>query len=289
MKKILLTGGKGFFSTRFYERYKNEYEILSLGKEEFNVCDEEKVFEVFSRFKPDYVIHAAAIAVTEFCNKNPEIARKVNVDGTAFVARACREFGSKLVFISSEQVFNGNIKMGPYSEEDIPVPNTVYGQNKLEAEKIIKETICEYWILRFTWLFGMPERNMGMASNILWETVSTLIKGERIYASPNEFRGMTYIYDMVENIIKVFDIPYDTYHIGSSNDMSRYDVVKHILTEMGLSSRIDEVLIKDEEKYKNFPRDVRLDTSKINKYGIVFPSTKDAITRCIKEYKLNLK
>lgn len=135
----------------------------------------------------------------------------------------------------------------------------------------------------------MPERNMGMASNILWETVSTLIKGERIYASPNEFRGMTYIYDMVENIIKVFDIPYDTYHIGSSNDMSRYDVVKHILTEMGLSSRIDEVLIKDEEKYKNFPRDVRLDTSKINKYGIVFPSTKDAITRCIKEYKLNLK
>lgn len=289
MKKILLTGGKGFFCSRFYERYKNEYEILSLGKDEFNVCDEEKVFEVFSRFKPDYVIHAAAIAVTDFCNKNPEIARKVNVDGTAFVARACREFGSKLVFISSEQVFNGNIEKGPYSEEDIPVPNTVYGQNKLEAERIINETTSEHWILRFTWLFGMPERNMGIASNILWETLSSLIKGERIYASPNEFRGMTYVFDMVENIIKVFDIPYGTYHIGSSNDMSRYDVVKHILTEMGLSTRIDEVLIKDEEKYKNLPRDVRLNTSKINKYDIVFPSTKDAITRCIKEYKLNLK
>ncbi|SKA78671.1 dTDP-4-dehydrorhamnose reductase [Caloramator quimbayensis] len=289
MKKILLTGGLGFFCTRFFERYKNEYEILSTDKDDLNITDEEKVYEAFEKFRPDYVIHAAAIAVTDFCNKNPEIARKINVEGAVNVAKASRKYNSKLLFISTEQVFNGNMNSGPYTEEDIPVPNTVYGQNKLEAEKLLKDILDELWVVRFTWLFGMPERNKGIASNILWETISSLIKGEKIYASPHEFRGMTYVYDMIENIVKVFDIPYGTYHIGSTNDMSRYDVVKHILTEMGLHERIDEILVKDEEKYKDAPRDVRLNTEKIKKCGIEFPTTKEAISKCIKEYKLYFK
>lgn len=289
MKKILLTGGLGFFCTRFFDRYKNEYEILSTDKDDLNITDEEKVFEAFEKFRPDYVIHAAAIAVTDFCNKNPEIARKINVEGAVNVAKACKKYNSKLIFISTEQVFNGNKESGPYTEEDIPVPNTVYGQNKLEAEKLLKDILDELWIVRFTWLFGLSDRNKGIASNILWETITSIIKGEKIYASPYEFRGMTYVYDMIENIIKVFDIPYGTYHIGSTNDMSRYDVVKHILAEMGLEERIDEILVKDEQKYKDAPRDVRLSTEKIKKYGIEFLTTKEAISKCIKEYKLNFK
>lgn len=289
MKKILLTGGKGFFCTRFNERYKNEYEILSTDKDDLDITDMEKVFKAFKDFKPDYVIHAAAIAVTDFCNKHPEIARRINVDGAVNVARACKEVGAKLVFISSEQVFNGNKEPGPYDENHTPVPNTVYGQNKLEAERLLREITDELWILRFTWLFGMPEREMGIASNILWETLVSLLKGEKIYASPNEFRGMTYVFEMIENFKKVFELPYGTYHIGSTNNMSRYEVVKHILTEMGLSHRLDEVLVKDEEKYKDSPRDVRLNTAKIREHGIVFSTTKDGITQCIKDYKLNLK
>ncbi|WDC84792.1 NAD(P)-dependent oxidoreductase [Caloramator sp. mosi_1] len=286
MKKILLTGGMGFFCSRFYEKYKNEYQILALGKQELDVTNKDKVFNIFSDFKPDYVIHAAAIASTDFCNKNPHIARKINVEGSVNVAEVSNKVGAKLLFISTEQVFNGNTELGPYKEDDTPIPNTVYGQNKLEAEELLKEIIEELWILRFSWLFGMAERNMGMASNILWDTITSLIKGEKIYASPNEFRGMTYVYDMIDNIVKVFDIPYGTYHIGSTNDMSRYDVVKHILIELGLENRVEEILINDEEKYKDNPRDLRLNTDKISKYGIVFPTTKEAISNCLREYRM---
>ena len=289
MKKILLTGGLGFFCTRFVARYKNDYEVLVTDKDNLDITDSENVLKVFNEFKPDYVIHAAAIAVTDFCNKNPEIARKINVDGAINVAKACKEIGAKLVFISSEQVFNGNLEAGPYDEEHTPIPDTVYGQNKLEAEGLLKEILDELWIVRFTWLFGMTEKNMNMASNILWETVTSLLKGEKIYASPNEFRGMTYVAEMVENVEKVFSLPYSTYHLGSVNELSRYEIVKHILTEMGLENRIDEVLVKDEQKYKDSPRDVRLNTEKARKNGLEFSITKDGLTKCIKDYKLNLK
>lgn len=289
MKKILLTGGLGFFCARFTERFKSEYEILSTDRDDLDITDKENVLKVFREFRPDYVIHAAAIAVTDFCNKHPEVARKINVDGAVNVAKACKEVGAKLVFISSEQVFNGNPEPGPYDERHTPLPDTVYGQNKLEAEGLLKEILEEVWILRFTWLFGMTEKKLNMASNIMWETVTSLLKGEKIYASPNEFRGMTYVAEMVENIEKVFRVPYDTYHVGSVNELSRYEVVKYILTKMGLESRIDEVLVKDEEKYKDLPRDVRLNTEKARENGLEFLTTKDGLVQCINHYKLNLK
>lgn len=289
MKRILLTGGLGFFCARFTQKFNNEYEILSTDKDNLDITDKENVFKVFSEFKPHYVIHAAAIAVTDFCNKNPEIAHKINVDGAVNVAKACKEIGAKLVFISSEQVFNGNIERGPYDEKHTPVPDTVYGQNKLEAEGLLKDIIDELWIVRFTWLFGMTERKMNMASNVLWETITALLKGEKIYASPNEFRGMTYAVEMVENVEKLFRLPYDIYHLGSVNELSRYEVIKHILTEMGLENRISEVLVKDEEKYKESPRDVRLNTEKARKNGLEFSTTKEGLSKCIKDYKLNLK
>lgn len=289
LKKVLLTGGHGFFCTRFTERYKNEFVILSAGKEALDITDSVKVLEMFKEFKPDYVIHAAAIAVTDFCNKNPELARKINVDGAMNVAKACKEIGAKLVFISSEQVFNGNVEAGPYDEEHTAVPDTVYGQNKLEAEGLLKEILDELWILRFTWLFGLPEKGLSIASNIVWETVTALLRGEKIYASPHEYRGMTYVSEMVENFKKVFELPYGSYHLGSINEMSRYETVKYILTEMGLTSRIEEVLVKDEGKYKALPRDVRLNTEKARRHGLAFKTTKEGLADCIRDYKLRLK
>ncbi|MCG7586436.1 sugar nucleotide-binding protein, partial [Photobacterium sp. OFAV2-7] len=128
-KKILLTGANGFFGTRFIKAYQHQFDIYATDVEQLDITDKEQVMATFAEIQPDYVIHAAAIAVTDFCNKHPDIARKVNIDGAVNVAEACRQYGSKLVFISTEQVFNGNKEPGPYSETDTPVPDTVYGQN----------------------------------------------------------------------------------------------------------------------------------------------------------------
>lgn len=280
-KKILITGAKGFFGTRFINRYQGEFEILGLDVEQLDITDNQAVVATFADFQPEYVIHAAAIAVTDFCNKHPDVAHKVNVQGAINVAKACKEHGAKMVFISTEQVFNGNPEKGPYSELDQPVPDTVYGQNKLEAEKELASILEDMWVLRFTWLFGLPERNTTINPNVVWNTLQALVNGQVMQERRNEFRGLTYVHELIEQFPKIFTIPYGTYHTGAHNLASRYEIAEHILTELGQQERLNELLeAADAPK----TRDVRLDTSKLADQGVVFTESKDAIAKCLKEF-----
>jgi dTDP-4-dehydrorhamnose reductase len=289
MDKILITGGYGFFASRFKDFYSSQYDILAVDKDILDIQDEEKVMNFIKNYKPEYIIHTAAIASTGFCNKNPEIAHSVNVKGTVNVAKAAKEAGSKLVFISTEQVFNGNKDRGPYTEDDKANPDTVYGQNKLEAEEKIREIIDELWVLRFTWLFGLPERGKGINPNIVWGVIKSLQKGEKIDVSDNEYRGLTYVYDLLGQFSKIFDLPYDTYHVGSKNEYSRYEIVNFILEELGLEERIEKVVNKNTEKYAKKARDIRLNTDKIRGHGVKFLDTKEAIKKCLSDFNYDLK
>lgn len=288
MEKILLTGGKGFFASRFNEFYKDKYEIMCPGRQELDIRDEKKTVELIKDFRPDYVIHTAAIAVTKYCDEHPDIAHSINVDGALNVARGCELVDAKMIFTSSEQVFNGNPESGPYNEEHAPVPDTMYGKNKLEAEKKLREMLEKLWIVRFSWLFGLPDKGMKVNANIMWNTVSTVLSGKKDKVPVNEYRNMSYGYDVVEKFTKLFDIPYGTYHIASDNTMNRYETACFILKEMGIAHRIDELLEKDTEKYADHPRDVRLNTDKIKNLGINLLNTEEGIKKCIEDYSLKL-
>ena len=288
MQKILLTGGNGFFATRFTQRYKNTYEILSTTVPMLDITDEVNVTKTLKSFNPDYVIHAAAVASTEFCDKNPELAYKINVTGALNVAKACKEVNAKMIFISSEQVFNGNIEKGPYTEDVTPCPNTQYGKNKYEAEGLLKKVLDELWIIRFTWLFGFPERNCGMSPDILWGTLSDILQGKKVKVTCNEYRGLTYVHEVIDQFPKIFEIPYGTYHLGSHNSLNRYEICSLIFKEIGLDHRIEELLGKDLEKYKDHTRDIRLCTNKIKSYGLEFSESTDGIKKCLKEFKFKL-
>ncbi|WP_232733548.1 SDR family oxidoreductase [Vibrio sp. HA2012] len=281
MQKILITGANGFFGTRFIQLYQNRYAITATDVEQLDITNAEEVSAIFSEVNPDYVIHAAAIAVTDFCNKHPDIAHKVNVQGAVNVAKACKDIGAKLVFISTEQVFNGNEEAGPYSEGDIPAPDTVYGQNKLEAEKELSSILDELWILRFTWMFGLPERNTSINPNVLWNVLQALISGQKMTERRNEYRGLTYIHELIEQFEKIFEIPYGIYHTGAHNQASRYEITQHILTEIGQKARLGDLLGHNDAPKT---RDVRLNTSKLAEQGVVFTESKAAITRCLKEF-----
>lgn len=289
MKKILITGGSGFFASRFAQQYRYVYDILALKRADLDVTDEADVLKKMQAFAPDYVMHTAANAVTDFCNKNPAIAHQINVEASVYIAKAARAVGAKVLFISSEQIFNGNQNVGPFAEDDTPEPNTVYGQNKKEAESLLREIMDEVWIIRFTWLFGMPQRGCGMSGNIFWDTLQAVMKNEKISASPHEFRGMTYVHEMVEQIVKIFHTPYGTYHLGAENAKSRYEIVREIFHGMGLTHRAAELLVEDKEKYAQKNRDVRLNTEKAARFGMIFSDTSTAIQRCIAEYGLRSK
>jgi dTDP-4-dehydrorhamnose reductase len=279
-KKILITGAKGFFGTRFCKHYQEKYDVLGTDKDDTDITDQKAVAQLITNFKPDFIIHTAAIPVTNFCNENPAIAHKINVEGALNVARAAKSVGARMVLLSTEQIYNGNSEKGPYKETDIPVPDTVYGLNKVEAESKIKEYLDEFWVLRFTWLFGLPERGCNMNPNILWNAIQIALKGEPTQITDNEFRGYTYVYDVIDQFDQLFALPYDTYHVGSRNDLSRYDVTCHIFRELGLESRIDDLLVKTHGPY----RDDRLDTGKIQSLGFHFDESIVALNKCIREF-----
>ncbi|NQT60940.1 MAG: NAD(P)-dependent oxidoreductase [Bacteroidetes bacterium] len=288
MKKILLTGGNGFFGSRFQKQYSSSYTIISTDVPELDILNTEKIDYIVQKVKPDVVIHAAAIALTDYCNDHPEICRSINVDGAVNVAKACRKTGGKMIFLSTEQVFNGNTKSGPYTERDQPVPNTNYGRNKLEAEGLLREILNDLVILRFSWIFGVPQRGLPVVNNILWDTVSNILQNNIITASSGEFRGYTNIEDLIDRFDKIITLPPGTYHIGSRNDLSRHEVCRLIFNQMGLSHRIGELLKKKDLLPDEPARDVRLNTDKAASFGIIFPTTEEAIEKCIKDYSLNI-
>jgi len=288
MKRVLLTGGNGFIGTRFREAQHHNFEILSTDVAELDILDKKRVADALKLFKPDYVIHAAAIALTDFCNKNPEKCYAINVTGALNMAEACRNAGARMVFLSTEQVFNGNPEEGPYKETETPIPDTIYGKNKLEAEGLIKEALEDLIILRFTWMFGVPERFRPVVNNVFWDTVKAVMRGEPFKVPAHEYRGLTYVNELTDQFDRILKLPAGTYHVGAANKRSRYEIVCLIMKEMGLEDRIGDLIIEDRKKFADHPRDARLDTSLIQSLGITFSDTSVAVAKCVKEYNLKM-
>jgi len=286
MKKVLITGGDGYFGRRFRARYERTFDILSTDKADLDITDMGGVQALMLSFRPEIVIHAAALLATDFCEKNPDLCYQVNVQGALNVGECCRDLNARMVFISTEQVFNGNTEPGPYTEEDTPRPNTVYGTNKLEAETQLAKIVPSLWILRLAWTFGFPERNFPLSPNLFWDVVKAALRGQRLKVPVNELRSLTYIYDIIDQFDKVFVLPFGLYHVGSRNEMNRYEVACEILRLIGAGNRISELIQADVEKYKDRPRDVRLDASRISRYGFSFSETREGLRKIVREFGL---
>ena len=245
MKKVLVTGNNGFLASRFIEFYKDKYEIISFNKSDLDISNEFKVYNIFKENKFDIVVHLAAISDTGKCQSNPNLAKEINLQGSINIAKGCELKKSTLVFSSSNQVYSGNKKEGPYSEEIIIEPNTIYAQSKYNAENEIKNILDNYYNLRLTWLFSMPERNKKVNTNIITNILNSTLKKQPINLSINEFRGMTYVYEVIENFEKLIEIPFGNYNYGSENNLSTYEIGKKVLENIGLENSIEEIIIKD--------------------------------------------
>lgn len=286
MARILITGNQGFFGARFQRHFSLQHQILGIDKDEVDIVDRDSVLRTIQEFRPEIVIHGAAITATSFSDKHPELTRRINVDGAVHVAEGARAVGARMLFFSTEQVFNGNVEPGPYREEHTANPNTMYGRTKLEAEGILRGILSDLWILRFTWMFGFPEYQAMVNPNVVWDALRVAVSGHTAHIPVREYRGLTWVYHMLDRILGVLKIPPGTYHIGSENELGRYDIFRHIFQELGIANRIDELLIPDHEKYRDSPRDVRLDTGKIAAAGVAFPSSTEAISACIKAFSM---
>lgn len=289
--KIAVTGASGFLNSRLINYFKLNHplcEMIPLRRQDIRMSAQETA-RVIKQIHPDIIIHGAAMTATADCEKDPELAYTVNVASSLNLAKAANEVKAKLVFFSSEQVFNGNPEEGPYTEESKAIPSTVYGKTKLEAESLLKNEIENLWILRFSWLCGFPERNLPVGSNLLWNVIKIALNAKSGKMPVHEYRGITYVYDIIDHFSKVFELPYGTYHFGSVNNESTYKTAIFILKCLGLEEeRIRQILLPDRDKYRECKRDLLLSYTKIKKAGIPIVTSQESIERAVSEFRFKL-
>lgn len=269
MKKILITGGSGFLGSRLAYYLKDKYQLLLPTHGELNVSREEAVKAYMDEHRPDVVVHCAALSNTWYCEQHPEESHRVNVQGTVRVAKACKLIGAKLVFMSSDQVYNGTPLLGALKEEDVLQPVNVYGQHKLEAEQRAGWNLPESVGLRLTWMYDLPNSPMKLNSNILVNLRKAYDEGTSVNASTHEYRGVTYVWDVVRNIEEAISLPGGVYNFGSVNTTNSYELFLKTASLMGLKEP-SAWIRADEERFADQPRNLTMDCSLIGQHGIRF-------------------
>ena len=164
--RMLITGGHGQLG-RALQAALNADEVTALGHSHLDIADPQQVSYAFSRHDPEVVIHAAAWTDTAGCERDPERALQVNGEGAGIVAEACHASGATMLYVSSNEVFDGE-KSEPYAEDDAPNPINVYGRSKREGEQRVQAALDHPCIVRTSWLYGpgrdsFPEKILAAA------------------------------------------------------------------------------------------------------------------------------
>jgi dTDP-4-dehydrorhamnose reductase len=195
---------------------------------EFDITDAAATRRAIEAARPDVVIHAAALTDTRRCEDDPDLARRVNGDGTRNVAAACRDAGAALVYVSTNEVFDG-LKGEPYVESDAPDPINEYGRSKLQGEEQGRKLIEDLYIVRTAWLYGggndFPSKVLAAA---LEKPDLTMVTDE--IATPTLAR------DLAEAIARLIETEaYGVYHFTNEGECSRYDWAREVLRLAGPS------------------------------------------------------
>ena len=157
--KILITGGRGRLGQDLKTIFESKnVEVISADLDDFDICDQKAVLNFMKNTNPDAVIHCAAYTNVDGCEDNIETAFKVNGNGTRNIALSCGKFNKKMVYISTDYIFDGT-KSSPYYEYDTPNPLSVYGMSKFYGEKYVSQLCMDRFIVRISWLFGANGNN----------------------------------------------------------------------------------------------------------------------------------
>lgn len=284
MKKLLITGSSGFLGSRLALYYKDKYELLLPTHSQLNVSREEAVMAYMEQFQPDIVLHCAALSNTWYCEQHPDESHRVNVQGTVKIAKACKHIGAKLVFMSSDQVYNGTPVSGPLKEQDVFQPVNVYGRHKLEAEQRALRNNPMSVALRLTWMYDVPGSHMKLNSNILVNIQKALDEGTTIKAATHEYRGVTNVWEVVRNMEQTLELPGGIYNYGSGNHIDSYTLFLKVANIMG-AKEPSTFILPDEERFSEQTRNLTMDCSLINNFGIRFNDSVEGIEKALMNRK----
>lgn len=280
--KVLVTGVKGQLGYDVVnELVKRGYEAIGTDILEMDITDKNSVVRVMEHIKPDAVIHCAAWTAVDAAEDNEEKVRAINAFGTLYIAEECKKLDCKLIYISTDYVFDGKgVKSWLPDCKDYN-PINVYGKTKLEGELFVAKTIEKYFIVRIAWVFGLNGKNF-------IKTMLNLGKTQDAVRVVNDQIGTpTYTYDLARLLVDMLESEkYGYYHATNEGGfISWYEFTKEIYKQSGCKTEVIPVSTEEYGLSKAVrPFNSRLDKSKLIEKGFKpLPTWQDALSRYLKE------
>lgn len=276
---ILITGVKGQLGSCI-ANYLMENHIFFTGvdREEFDITNRKRTLAFIRRTRPDCIIHCSAYSNVDAAEEEQELCIKTNMEGTENIAIACQAIDAKLLYISSDYVFDGE-KKTPYVPEDKAKPLSVYGFSKAMGEQKVKQLLTKHFIVRTSWLFGKNSPNF----------VETMLRlgreKNRLFVVNDQIGSPTYTEDLAPLLIELLNSEkYGSYHATNEGFCSWAEFARGIMESSGLSCEIVPVLSREYSSKAVRPQNSRLDKDKLSINGFKrLPTWQSALHRYIND------
>jgi dTDP-4-dehydrorhamnose reductase len=274
--KAIIIGGTGLLGKALTQEWSGD-EVVGLGSRDVDIRDVDQVRKVVERYRPDWIVLAAAYTNVDDCESHPELAFAVNRDGAVNVAQAAKRTGAKLLFLSSDYVFDGK-KTSPYEAEDARNPQSVYGRSKAEAEVRLLEMLPECCIARTSWLFGT-------GGKCFPDTILKLAASRLALDVVDDQRGCpTYGVDLSRAIVKLCrSNASGIVHVTNAGECSWFEFAREIVKSGGLGTEVRPVSSQQMARPAPRPAYSVLSSKSLRQYGVTVPAWQDALQRYLRE------
>lgn len=276
--RVLVTGYKGQLGFDVVnELEKRGYEAIGVDIEEMDITDAESVERVITDADADAVVHCAAYTAVDAAEDNVELCRRVNADGTEHIAKACKKLDLKMMYISTDYVFDGKGER-PWEPDDHRDPLNVYGQTKYEGELAVENNLEKFFIVRIAWVFGVNGKNFIKAMLALGET------RDEVNVVNDQVGSPTYTYDLARLLVDMIETEkYGRYHATNEGLCSWYDFAVEIFRQMGMKVKVHPVDSSQFPAKAERPKNSRMSKDKLEEQGFTrMPLWQDALSRYLK-------
>ncbi len=277
--KVLVTGVKGQLGLDVCKELdKRHIENKGIDKDDCDITDETAVLNYIKSYAPDIVVHCAAYTAVDRAEDEKEICFNVNVKGTEYIARACKEIDAKMVYISTDYVFEG-VGETAYEVDDKAAPDNTYGITKYQGEEEVRKILNKYFIIRISWVFGINGNNFINTMMKLGESRNELnIVADQIGSPTFTYDAASLICDMIATD------KYGIYHATNEGYCSWADFAEYIFSVTGQKVLVHHIKSEEYPTKASRPKNSRLSKASLDKAGFKrLPDWKNAVKRYIDE------
>jgi dTDP-4-dehydrorhamnose reductase len=274
--RVTIFGASGLLGKALMREWRDD-QVTGLSSKDADIRDPQQIENAVKSARPDWIVLAAAYTDVDGCETNRELAFSVNRDGAANAARAAKQHDSRLLFLSTDYVFDGE-KTSPYEVDDARSPQSVYGCSKAEAEVQIEKILPSCCIVRTSWLFGT-------GGKCFPDTILKLASTRAEIDVVNDQRGSpTYAPDLARTIIQLCrNDAKGVVHVSNRGECTWFDFARAIVNAAGLKTVIHPTTTEKFPRPAQRPKYSVLSPSSLDGHGISMPDWQDALRRYLIE------